>query len=119
MNFLLKSPFVISLSILSFFLFTIPTQLSAQKKKDSNYNQPTYNEKLYSGLQWRNIGPFRGGRSAAVCGIPGKSMLFYMGSTAGGESAHIASKYLLQRMMESIIKKISPLTPMISSTVIS
>ncbi len=35
-------------------------------------------------LEFRCMGPFRGGRSAAVCGIPGNPMLYYMGSTGGG-----------------------------------
>ena len=84
MRFILKYPSVFSLLLLSFFLFAITFQLSAQKKKENKEEVLTYNEKLYSGLQWRNIGPFRGGRSAAVCGVPGKPMLFYMGSTGGG-----------------------------------
>jgi photosystem II stability/assembly factor-like uncharacterized protein len=33
---------------------------------------------------WRNIGPFRGGRSCAVAGVPGKPNLFYFGATGGG-----------------------------------
>ena len=37
-----------------------------------------------TGLEWRNIGPFRGGRSAAVTGVPGKPNLFYFGGTGGG-----------------------------------
>ncbi|MDP4820644.1 MAG: glycosyl hydrolase, partial [Saprospiraceae bacterium] len=44
----------------------------------------TYDESLYNSLQWRSIGPFRGGRSAAVTGVPGKPNLFYMGATGGG-----------------------------------
>ncbi len=43
-----------------------------------------YEESLYNSLQWRNIGPFRGGRSAAVTGVPGKPNLYYFGSTGGG-----------------------------------
>lgn len=43
-----------------------------------------YDEKLYSSLQWRNIGPYVGGRSAAVTGVPGKPNLYYSGSTGGG-----------------------------------
>ena len=39
---------------------------------------------LYSGLKWRLIGPFRGGRVAAVAGIPGSSTTFYFGSVSGG-----------------------------------
>ncbi len=35
-------------------------------------------------LQWRNIGPFRGGRSNAVCGVPGNDQLYYAGYTGGG-----------------------------------
>ena len=30
------------------------------------------------------IGPFRGGRSAAVVGVPGNPNLFYFGATGGG-----------------------------------
>lgn len=41
-------------------------------------------ESAYSSVEWRHIGPFRGGRSCAVTGVPGKSNLFYMGSTGGG-----------------------------------
>src|SRR5579863_2557226 len=39
---------------------------------------------LYSGLNWRLIGPFRGGRTIAVAGIPGSSTTFYFGSVGGG-----------------------------------
>jgi photosystem II stability/assembly factor-like uncharacterized protein len=39
---------------------------------------------LYSGLQWRLIGPFRGGRVVAVAGVPGNSTTFYFGSVGGG-----------------------------------
>src|SRR5947207_13415325 len=35
-------------------------------------------------LQWRSIGPFRGGRSAAVAGVASQPMVFYFGGTGGG-----------------------------------
>ena len=41
-------------------------------------------EKIYSSLQYRNIGPFRGGRSAAVTGVANQPMLYYFGATGGG-----------------------------------
>lgn len=41
-------------------------------------------EKFEDQIDFRCIGPFRGGRSAAVCGVEGKPMLFYMGTTGGG-----------------------------------
>ena len=39
---------------------------------------------LYKGLKFRNIGPSRGGRSVASCGVIGDAMTYYMGSTGGG-----------------------------------
>jgi photosystem II stability/assembly factor-like uncharacterized protein len=39
---------------------------------------------LYSGMQWRLIGPFRGGRALAAVGVPGQPNLFYFGAVGGG-----------------------------------
>jgi photosystem II stability/assembly factor-like uncharacterized protein len=39
---------------------------------------------VYSGLRWRMIGPFRGGRVNGVTGVPGQPNVFYMGSVGGG-----------------------------------
>ena len=39
---------------------------------------------MFEGLKWRCIGPFRGGRSAAVTGVLGKPNLFYFGAAGGG-----------------------------------
>ena len=39
---------------------------------------------LYSGLSWRNVGPFRGGRVSAVSGAIGQPGTFYMGLPMGG-----------------------------------
>ena len=50
----------------------------------SETNAQTFNEDLYSGLEYRLVGPFRGGRSAAVTGVPNKPNLFYFGATGGG-----------------------------------
>ena len=44
----------------------------------------SFDESLYSSLEYRNIGPFRGGRSAAVTGVPNKPNLYYFGSSGGG-----------------------------------
>ena len=43
-----------------------------------------FSPSLYSGLHWRFIGPFRGGRSNAVTGVPGQPSTFYFGSVGGG-----------------------------------
>lgn len=62
-------------SILAFIFFAIFSSFS--------YSQ-TFDEKLYDALDYRLLGPFRGGRSAAVTGVPGKPNLFYFGATGGG-----------------------------------
>ncbi|MFI5214423.1 MAG: WD40/YVTN/BNR-like repeat-containing protein, partial [Gemmatimonadales bacterium] len=36
------------------------------------------------GLDWRMLGPFRGGRTDAVCGVPGRPNEFYFGHVNGG-----------------------------------
>ncbi len=46
--------------------------------------QRQYDTSLYSGLHWRLIGPFRGGRVNAVSGVPGQPNTFYFGSVGGG-----------------------------------
>src|SRR6266581_1856186 len=39
---------------------------------------------LSTGLVWRNIGPFRGGRVSAVSGVIGQPGVFYIGLPMGG-----------------------------------
>ncbi|WP_405411269.1 glycosyl hydrolase [Maribacter sp. Asnod1-A12] len=64
--------------------FLLPLSLLSQRRSKSQNNAPTYPEELYSSLEYRSIGPFRGGRSAAVTGVPGEPNLFYFGATGGG-----------------------------------
>ncbi len=47
-------------------------------------NQTSKLDESLSGLDWRLIGPWRGGRVTAVTGVPGKPNLYYMGATGGG-----------------------------------
>src|SRR5437016_14590791 len=42
------------------------------------------NERLFSGMQWRQVGPFRGGRALAIEGVPGEPNTYYFGAVAGG-----------------------------------
>ena len=41
-------------------------------------------ESLLKGMQYRLVGPFRGGRVLAVTGIPGDPQTYYFGAAAGG-----------------------------------
>ena len=62
-------------SLMVLFLLTgINTESLAQNFDESQYNA----------LEYRLLGPFRGGRSAAVTGVPNQPNLFYFGATGGG-----------------------------------
>ena len=43
-----------------------------------------FDPKLYSALQWRMIGPFRGGRTVGAAGVPDQPGVFYIGVNNGG-----------------------------------
>src|SRR5947209_16313171 len=55
-------------------LLTVPV-LAAAQQAPANFT---------SGMVWRNVGPFRGGRVSAVTGAVGQPGVFYMGLPAGG-----------------------------------
>ena len=38
----------------------------------------TFSPANYAGLRWRDIGPFRGGRTVAAAGIPAQPNTFYL-----------------------------------------
>jgi photosystem II stability/assembly factor-like uncharacterized protein len=68
---------LLSTLLLSFFL------TEAQKKTTP---PPTlaFDQALYSGIKWREVGPYRGGRSCTVTGVPGNPNLYYFGTVGGG-----------------------------------
>ncbi|AUC14144.1 glycosyl hydrolase [Tenacibaculum sp. SZ-18] len=74
-----------TLQIILVCLLILPFNSEAQKRKKKN-NQPEIQltDSLFHGLKWRNIGPFRGGRSVASSGVIGQPLTYYMGSTGGG-----------------------------------
>ena len=39
---------------------------------------------LYAGLRWRSLGPFRGGKSTMVSGVPGNPAVYYMATAGSG-----------------------------------
>ncbi len=68
-------PSAASLTLAGFFLLPATPVLRARAPIPSS---------LYAALHWRNIGPFRGGRIAAVTGAIGEPGVFYAGLPAGG-----------------------------------
>jgi photosystem II stability/assembly factor-like uncharacterized protein len=45
---------------------------------------PDLQTELITATAWREVGPYRGGRSCAVAGIPGDRRTYYFGATGGG-----------------------------------
>ena len=73
----MKYIFVILSLIFSF--SAISEDLENKKK-----NKFSVDSILFQVGEWRDIGPFRGGRSTASTGITGNDQIYYMGTTGGG-----------------------------------
>ena len=61
--------------LLILFIASFPLSLICQQQPDA---------KLFSGMQWRLIGPFRGGRVTSVAGVSGEPNTYYFGTPGGG-----------------------------------
>jgi len=74
------------LQVLLICLLVFPATEQAQRRKKRKITKPTIvvTDSMFHGLKWRNIGPFRGGRSVASTGVIGQPNVYYMGSTGGG-----------------------------------
>ncbi|WP_340114141.1 WD40/YVTN/BNR-like repeat-containing protein [Maribellus mangrovi] len=71
-------------SILGLIVLMLGFSVIGFSKKADKTASTVPDTSAYSNLKYRNIGPFRGGRSAAVCGIDGNTDVHYMGATGGG-----------------------------------
>jgi photosystem II stability/assembly factor-like uncharacterized protein len=73
------------LKVLFICTFMLPINGNAQKRKNkSSKSAIILTDSLFHGLKWRNIGPFRGGRSVTSTGVTGQPHTYYMGATGGG-----------------------------------
>jgi len=64
---------------------TAPAKPAAEAKAPEPTVKPAPSlSDRFPGLEFRNIGPFRGGRSVAVTGVRGQPLVYYFGSTGGG-----------------------------------
>jgi photosystem II stability/assembly factor-like uncharacterized protein len=64
----------LSIPLAALCVLLFPFALSAQQ----------YDPAMYQDLHWRMIGPFRGGRTVAISGVPGQPNVFYMAPNNGG-----------------------------------
>ncbi|MDX1939549.1 MAG: glycosyl hydrolase, partial [Saprospiraceae bacterium] len=71
----------IFLFLLAMFINGVASDLFAQPTTSS---KPVFDSKFYNKMEWRNIGPLRGGRSLGCTGSPGRPNEYYFGATGGG-----------------------------------
>jgi photosystem II stability/assembly factor-like uncharacterized protein len=50
----------------------------------STLSAQQYDTKYFGEMRWRSIGPYRGGRTKAACGVPSQPNVFYIGVCNGG-----------------------------------
>ena len=67
----------LSFLLLALFFLSLTSHETQAEEKD----EYVYKPELYQAMKWRNIGPFRGGRSVAAVGVPGQPLKYYFGST--------------------------------------
>ena len=67
------------LATLTACILTVSAALPAPVKA-----QETFPDDFWSSLEWRNVGPPRGGRSIAVAGSDARALEYFMGTTGGG-----------------------------------
>jgi photosystem II stability/assembly factor-like uncharacterized protein len=69
----------------AFFLAGFATlPLSAAPAAKTGATAEAIDPSLLRGMEWRSIGPYRGGRSVAVAGVRDQPSVFYFGGTGGG-----------------------------------
>ena len=71
---------IICIAIFLFGFLSTPAGSAPQAAKKVE----RYDADLYKAMQWRCIGPYRGGRVTAVTGVPSQSFTYYFGATGGG-----------------------------------
>ncbi|RDY59338.1 WD40/YVTN/BNR-like repeat-containing protein [Flagellimonas nanhaiensis] len=74
----------ITLLLLALSMICVTVESSAQRKKNKKETTETFQEKLYNGMEWRLVGPFRGGRAGTATGVLHDPNLYYMGTAGGG-----------------------------------
>ncbi len=70
--------------IFSFGVFATTTSYGQKKIATKKIAATTISDSVFNALKWRNIGPFRSGRSLAVSGHANHPLTYYLGSTGGG-----------------------------------
>ena len=65
-------------------IFNVFAQTGKKNKTETPQTATVIPTSLFSGLHWRNIGPFRAGRCVAVTGVYSNNQIYYAGAVGGG-----------------------------------
>src|SRR6266480_6801824 len=69
-------------------ILTVPAFADHSNKEAVTSPDPqggqSLDQKLFGEMRWRCIGPFRGGRTVAISGVPHQPNVFYMAAVNGG-----------------------------------
>ena len=76
---------LITIALLAFITLSLTAQ-KPKKTEETKSGAAINYDSVFQSLKWRCIGPFRGGRANAICGVPGNEQTFYVGYTGGGVS---------------------------------
>ena len=76
--------FIVAVFVITLFTAAVNPHGSIYAAGDRVGVNMALGDDLFAGLRWRNIGPFHGGRIAAVTGAIGQPGVFYIGAPAGG-----------------------------------
>ena len=68
---------LLALMVTSIFLVIFQSSGYAEEEQD-------FTPDLWQAMQWRLIGPFRGGRVTSVCGVASQPSIYYIGTPGGG-----------------------------------
>ncbi len=78
-NYKSTAHFILLITIFAF-VVVFDASTVAQERGESR----EFSTGIFEAMQWRLIGPFRGGRVTAVCGVPSQPSVYYMGTPGGG-----------------------------------
>ncbi|MFL5666751.1 MAG: WD40/YVTN/BNR-like repeat-containing protein, partial [Ktedonobacteraceae bacterium] len=73
----------------------------------SSISDPVIDPSLLNALEWRSIGPYRGGRVVAVAADPVNPLVFYFGSTGGGVWKTTDGGLIWQNVSDGYFKRAS------------
>src|SRR5260370_30469620 len=73
----------------------------------SSISDPVIDPNLLNALEWRSIGPYRGGRVVVVAADPANSLVFYFGSTGGGVWKTTDGGLIWQNVSDGYFKRAS------------